>query len=47
MKDIGHRETEEIRKIRKEIIEYEQPTAGTTLGDRLLAEGFEDANVNV
>ena len=45
--DIGHRETEEIRKIRREVIEYEQPTIGTTLGDRLLAEGFDGMEVNI
>ena len=46
VKEIGYREQQEILKIRREIIEYEQPTVGTTKGDRLLAEGLEDFEMN-
>ena len=42
--EIGFRERSEIEKIRKEIIEYDQPTVGTTAGDRILAQGVGDAD---
>ena len=46
--EIGHREQEEIRKLRREIIEYEQPDIGTTAGDRILAEGLDpEAGVDI
>jgi len=45
--EIGHREQEEIRKVRREIIEYEQPTTGTTRGDKVLAEGMDDFDMGV
>ena len=44
--DIGHREQEYIRKLRREIIEYDQPDVGTTHGDRILAEADEDIKVD-
>jgi len=45
--EIGFREQEEIRSIRRQIIEYEQPTAGTTRGDQVLAEGLDDFDISV
>lgn len=45
--EIGHRQNEEIRKIRQDIIEYEMPTLGTYAGDRLLAEGLVDEDLSV
>ena len=44
--DIGHREQEGIRKLRREIIEYDQPEVGTTLGDRILAQADEEMRVD-
>ena len=44
--DIGHREQEGIRKLRREIIEYDQPDVGTTLGDRILAQADEEMRVD-
>ena len=37
--EIGYRQREEIKKLREEIISYDQPTVGTTAGDRFLAQG--------
>jgi hypothetical protein len=37
--EIGYRQREEIKKLREEIISYDQPTTGTTAGDRFLAQG--------
>ena len=31
--DIGYKEQEEIKQIRRQVIEYEHPTVGTTMGD--------------
>lgn len=45
--EIGHRQREEIKKIRQEIIEYEYPTLGTYAGDRLLAEGLCEDDLSV
>ena len=43
--DIGHREQEEIKKIRQEILEYDQPTVGTRIGDAILAAQQEEMDI--
>ena len=45
--DIGYKEQEEIRQIRRQVIEYENPTVGTTMGDQVLAEGADDYAMSV
>lgn len=45
--DIGYKEQEEIKQIRRQVIEYEHPTVGTTMGDQVLAEGVDDYSMSV
>lgn len=45
--EIGHREQEGIKKIRREIIEYDQPKVGTRDGDKILADKEDDPDTQV